>query len=68
MDLIDEADKLIEELTALAVSKAKKALSSSGTVRCEDCGCTIPIKRRKAIPSCTRCIDCQIDYDEVNHG
>lgn len=31
--------------------------------RCIDCGEEIPEKRRAAIPGCTRCIDCQTEFE-----
>jgi phage/conjugal plasmid C-4 type zinc finger TraR family protein len=32
-------------------------------VRCIDCGRIIPLARRRAIPGCVRCVDCQQEYD-----
>jgi phage/conjugal plasmid C-4 type zinc finger TraR family protein len=32
---------------------------SSPLTVCEDCGEEIPEKRRRAVPGCRRCIDCQ---------
>ncbi|MGE4293700.1 MAG: TraR/DksA family transcriptional regulator [Desulfovibrio sp.] len=30
---------------------------------CEDCGDEIPEARRKAVPGCTRCTECQNRYE-----
>jgi len=30
---------------------------------CIDCETPIPEARRRAVPNCTRCIDCQIDFE-----
>jgi len=32
---------------------------TSGPRLCTDCEEEIPLKRREAVPGCTRCIDCQ---------
>lgn len=34
---------------------------------CRECGENIPVKRRQAAPGCTRCIDCQTDYETHIH-
>lgn len=35
-----------------------------GPVRCIDCDCIIPQARRRAIPGCVRCVECQQEYDD----
>ena len=37
----------------------KDQWSWADEVRCEDCGCEIPIQRLAAVPGTTRCIKCQ---------
>lgn len=44
----------------------KGVLQYAPTV-CIECGEKIPEVRRKAAPGCTRCIDCQTDYETHIH-
>ena len=37
-------------------------------LECIDCGDEIPEKRRKAIPGCPRCINCQAIVDKMPRG
>ena len=46
------------------VLNARIALSGVGCDECEDCDCPIPIARKQAIPSATRCIDCQEQHEQ----
>lgn len=49
---------------AYAISKQlKKSPSGVSRVECIDCGEPIPEERRTAYPGCTRCIDCQEEYE-----
>lgn len=45
-----------EALAAFAAANLHHGASYS---HCNDCGDPIPEPRRKAVPGCTRCIDCQ---------
>lgn len=57
-DEFDIAQQREEQHRAAAV----RAIAPVGGAGCEDCiGCgdPIPAKRRRALPSATRCIDCQ---------
>ena len=59
MDEADQASKDVERELLIALSNHKTKLEESGIIYCEDCNILIPAKRKKAIPSCTRCVDCQ---------
>lgn len=59
---MDEADKSqAEELQISEVKKQHAVLKQAGISRlhCVDCGAPIPEERRKAVPGCRRCYDCQ---------
>lgn len=59
MDICDQADGLIEAERAEAQRRASAALEGKGSTHCEDCDQPIPLARSQALPSATRCIDCQ---------
>lgn len=66
MDIIDIANARADRFNKAALSR----VGSSGPAReslthCEDCGEPIPEARRLAVPGCTRCRDCQ---EEFEHG
>ena len=62
----EQIDDTVED----AVSMARALLpSGEGTDECEDCGDTIPEKRRAAIPGVRTCIACQSVRDgSVRHS
>jgi phage/conjugal plasmid C-4 type zinc finger TraR family protein len=42
-----------------ALARNQASAASLGVRDCVDCELPIPTKRRKAIPGCTRCIECE---------
>lgn len=59
---MDEADRAqAEELLISEVKKQRAVFKQAGISRlyCVDCGDPIPEERRKAVPGCRRCYDCQ---------
>lgn len=58
-DVVDRANERAQELLDESLYQAGKALRVQGTEECVECGVTIAQARRTAMPSCTRCIDCQ---------
>jgi phage/conjugal plasmid C-4 type zinc finger TraR family protein len=59
-DVIDIANDQAEYLLQLALHRRPRGVVSFvGAIFCEDCGVTIPEKRRIAIPGCETCIHCQ---------
>ena len=67
MDDIDKAQDraaiVLEENLARQALRAH--LDSAGTKDCTDCGGEIPPERREALPSATRCVDCQAWAERV---
>lgn len=68
MDDIDRAQKLEtrQRRAALArLGRAARSALSAGPSRthCLRCGEPIPKARRKAVPGCQYCIDCQADME-----
>jgi phage/conjugal plasmid C-4 type zinc finger TraR family protein len=52
----DQIDASIED----AVERARSKLPRGASLRhCEECGCSIPEARRRAVPGVRLCIDCQ---------
>lgn len=61
MDLADQAGALIEDkmLEAQARIRETRELAVPSDGICCECDIDIPLARLKALPSATRCIDCQ---------
>lgn len=61
MDDIDQAQEreALYQAQQLAAQARRAGLDKAGCKECTDCGITIPAKRRRAMPSATRCVDCQ---------
>ena len=65
-DFADLASNASEGYLADALAKRARARMSApakSATECEDCGDEIPEARRKAVPGCTRCRECQDRYD-----
>lgn len=56
---LERAQELAESEAAAGVAAASALLMAAGSEVCRDCGRLIPAERRRALPSATRCIDCQ---------
>ena len=57
----DKSDQL---LNAGITACRSKVQGDSGREECIDCKEPIPAARRKAVPGCERCIECQTDFEE----
>lgn len=55
----DLAAERTEQERETKIAAASRALRGHGTMVCEDCPNDIPLARRVAMPSATRCIACQ---------
>ena len=57
----DQIDANIED----AVNRARARLPrGESRTNCEECGCTIPVARREAIPGVRLCVKCQAEHDK----
>lgn len=54
----EQAQRLQEERLQQALAKRVQYQGESAT-ECESCGTDIPEARRKAVPGCQLCVDCQ---------
>ena len=63
MDIADRAQKVIEQTISVALSQ-RRTKNKPSAIYCEDCGRLVPEERRKAVPGCTRCVDCQREFEE----
>lgn len=61
MDEVDEAQKAEALYLAEALNNRTRVGRPgwASLSNCIDCGVVIPAKRRKAVPGCVRCRDCQ---------
>ena len=66
-DVVDLANDTAEYILAREIARSRAAITSGvvGAEICDDCGDTIPMKRRVAMPGCTMCVACQRDYEEA---
>lgn len=56
-----------------AIARARRdvagtARSSGSCVDCEWCGAEIPEQRRRAVPNCNLCVDCQTIKERLKSG
>lgn len=60
-DIIDKAARftVLEIEHQVAAARSVTDPGRASRTECEDCGEAIPEARRKAVPGCTRCVDCQ---------
>ncbi|TCU35435.1 TraR/DksA C4-type zinc finger protein [Rhizobium azibense] len=61
--LFDLAEIRAEEEREAQIKRATAALKQAGSIECEDCGGEIAETRRRAMPSATRCFDCQQRFE-----
>jgi phage/conjugal plasmid C-4 type zinc finger TraR family protein len=65
-DVFDEAQRCEEATRAAALIRFHGSTPrAEGRDDCEDCGHTIPKKRRRALPHATRCIGCQRLFERL---
>lgn len=62
-DIFDQAQEIEQLGRAADIFLVQKSMAHDGTNECVDCGCSIEPSRKKAMPSATRCIDCQSDFE-----
>lgn len=68
-DIIDDAQVVVEEGLQRELRRVRKELSGGGAARvCECCGEKIPAARRKALPNCRRCVECQQLHERECRG
>ena len=68
MDQVDNADQVITENLEKAIAAARGIRSESRKTKqsrkkCVMCNDNIPVKRRKAILGCQRCVSCEEDHE-----
>lgn len=68
MDLVDDAQARQDAFLADRIAdQARTArLDAPGRELCEDCSAEIPPARRAALPSATRCVECQAWAERVS--
>ncbi|MDN8050335.1 TraR/DksA C4-type zinc finger protein [Burkholderia multivorans] len=69
MDDFDHASEIEEQYRALAIASATRHARSAGESAAfcqnEACGEPIPDERRRAVPGCRFCIECQERREQV---
>ncbi|MCA8058119.1 TraR/DksA C4-type zinc finger protein [Burkholderia cepacia] len=69
MDDFDHASEMEEQYRAFAIAAARRpahqAAESAAFCQNEACGEPIPDERRRAVPGCRFCIECQARREQV---
>ena len=69
MDEVDYAQARSDLFLDQALEKARSSLANGlGVDFCVDCGEPIPSARRRAVPGCVRCIDCQEEFEQRSNS
>ena len=61
MDIADKADIEIDRDMKREIKRIQQSQVANNVTECIDCGIIIPPKRKELIPSCTRCVECEVD-------
>lgn len=64
MDEVDRAQVVSEKYLNGALAANIAVRVGLSRFFCDECGEGIPEARRKAVPGCTRCVDCQEDFEK----
>jgi len=54
-----------EDVLAAHLRRARKPTVADSALICIDCERPIPARRRAAVPGCTRCVECQAEYEQT---
>lgn len=70
-DDIDRAQEINEQhlddaLAAFRLRTRGDLAGERGRTHCEDCDEPISVARRRAMPGCRRCIDCQAEFEAIH--
>ncbi|CDL80443.1 TraR/DksA family transcriptional regulator [Xenorhabdus cabanillasii] len=65
-DVIDRACQHAEEVLERRIAEHVNRPVSISAFECEDCGEPIPEIRRIQVIGCSRCVDCQSDFELIN--
>ena len=71
MDECDMAEPEIAVFRKAAIArrlKLQKKENQESLKECVDCGEKIPEARRKAMPGCIRCVECEALIEEMKNG
>ncbi|MDE9494201.1 TraR/DksA family transcriptional regulator [Xenorhabdus bovienii] len=64
-DVIDRASQQAEETLERQIAAHVNRSVGVSVFECEDCGEAIPEIRRTQVLGCTRCVDCQADFELI---
>jgi len=69
MDQVDLAELLVTEHLEAAIAAARGIRIQTKTntrslKKCTECNDLIPVKRRRAIKGCIRCVECEEDHEK----
>lgn len=65
---LEAAEQLESDMRDREVARIRSAMVLKGDEYCQDCGDPIDVARRMAMPSATRCIDCQQLLERSKRG
>jgi phage/conjugal plasmid C-4 type zinc finger TraR family protein len=62
-DIADDAQAMADFSVQMGVLAVGRELAGAGSDICVDCEEPIPEARRRAVPHCRRCIECQRSFE-----
>ena len=62
---LEQAARLEQHQRDASVRSVQRQLGRKGQPDCAGCGEAIPLQRRTAVPSATRCIVCQSSFERL---
>ncbi|MBI1495385.1 TraR/DksA C4-type zinc finger protein [Halocynthiibacter styelae] len=65
---IERAEARVQQECDASLARNRDVVEAEGTSECIDCGDEIEAARRAAAPFARRCIECQLDHEEVERG
>jgi phage/conjugal plasmid C-4 type zinc finger TraR family protein len=65
---IEASEAVVEQERVSGIARIQRALMEIGETECVDCGDPISARRRNAMPSAKRCIDCQSNTERASRG
>jgi phage/conjugal plasmid C-4 type zinc finger TraR family protein len=67
-DIIDKSRNYVILEIEERIREIRKAVNAAeieqNSAECEDCGRSIPEDRRRAVPGCLRCVECQERFEK----
>lgn len=64
-EIIDQANELAQQRIDMAIAAHRINHNAVSVEHCSECGESIPLPRRAAVPGCQTCAECQADLELI---